>query len=117
MRSTSAQLAFAHGIRDYQTWKGSGRENPVTGMPLGKGGLVLTTNESRRCGFASITPPKTKRDTLSCPSVGCDGTFITARALPDSSWGSRPEVTESDYHTIEPYQVKKWIDQWQLLGL
>jgi len=31
--------------------------------------------------------------------------------------GPRPEVPESDHHAIEPYRVKKWDGQWQLLRL
>ena len=31
--------------------------------------------------------------------------------------GVRPEVPDSDHHAIEPHRVKKWRDQWQLLGL
>jgi hypothetical protein len=30
--------------------------------------------------------------------------------------GVRPEVPESDHHAIEPYRVKKWETQRQLLG-
>jgi hypothetical protein len=31
--------------------------------------------------------------------------------------GLRPEEPESDHHAIEPYRVKKWENEWQLLGL